>query len=248
MASSRLAFGWIVFGLGASLGFMACLPDPAGDFDDFGAKTESYRAAPVKDSGTVDGEAPKDPIKRAYFAACLSSLSNGRPDRTLRFYTETSFIPSSTGGTLELDLLPMKADATSFEKTSGVAPDTKFAAVPVSSNGAFAATAAVINIDGAANSISGRPITIEGVTLNGTFGTGTFCSEFAGQITAPIQQAFTATCLFVPLDNKATFTVDPTQITYQQSTAPSDAGASDAAAVDGGARTGLLTAASFVCK
>jgi hypothetical protein len=182
----------------------ACIPDPKGDFEEFGKNTESQRTQPV-DAGPLDGSAPREPIKRAFLGICLSSLSSGRPDKTLRFYTDVDYKPTATGGTLAIDLLPMKVDATVFEKASGIAPNTKFASVPVLASGGFAAAAAIVNVDGLANGISGRPITIEGVTLNGAIKTGTFCARFAGQVTAPIQQAFTADCIFLPLDDKAAF-------------------------------------------
>lgn len=180
----------------------ACLPDAHQDYEDFLSKTESYRQSGVVDAGPVDAKPPVDPIKGNYFASCYSDLMAGNLNKMLRFYTETEFVPETSGGKITLKLYPFKVTARSFAKSETTNVPLSFEATPVDATGKFKATSPSIDIAGAANPFSGSDITISPLTLDGRFtatGKDKFCSGFAGKITKPITNDFTAACLFYPL-------------------------------------------------
>jgi len=171
----------LVSGLGA---YVACIPHPKEDYDDFLARTEDARAPlPKEDSGPVDSSAPTETIEGLYYGSCLSSLSLGDLNKVLRFYTEVKFVPGPAGanGTLDIKFSPMKGVNLNGgnpqpEPPSSVSRNQTFGdpfgvtAQPVRPTGRFRVLFRNVLLDPNTNPISGRPIQIEDVTFEGVFG------------------------------------------------------------------------------
>lgn len=193
----------------------ACIPDPKGDFDDFVDRTAEDRAKEptVPEGGAgIDAAPPTEAVEGLYYGACLSALSSGDTVRVLRFYTKTKFTPgASAGGTLDLELFPLKAwdkannDVLPVEQSKVAESEIRGKAVTakamaVDGAGKFVAELGTITMPGEANPITGRDIVIEKVVLRGIFGDGPrFCSSLEGQITSPINQPLLAKdniCIF----------------------------------------------------
>lgn len=193
--------------------FAACLPHPSGDYDDFVDETAGLRGV-ARDGGgiAVEASVPVEKTKGVYFAVCLPSLVTGRVDRALRFYAETEFTPTEGGaGTLKMLLSPFAVAARTFSRDSIAGPALDVGdAIPVTAAADFSGAISTANIPGAANPISGSDISIVDITLAGKFSaSGNFCSDFKGQVTQPIQNAFVAQCLYLDLEEGTTFDVIP---------------------------------------
>jgi hypothetical protein len=208
----RSVLGLLVASSGCLL-VAACglLPDPKGDYDDFVGKTEGARV--VKDAGAApDVKPPTEPIKALYVGTCITVLSNKSPKTVLRFYTDASFVPNegAGGGKLSLNMQPMRGwtnqpppgEATppkSISKNEAVGAPIVIKETDVAASGVFKAPMGVTNVDGDANGISGRPITLD-PTLEGTFGVGDkFCAGLSGSVTSPVTVGLEPTdnvCLF----------------------------------------------------
>jgi len=208
----RSVLGLLLASSGCAL-LVACglLPDPKGDYDDFVAKTEGERV--VKDSGAApDVKPPTDPIKALYIGTCITVLSNKSPLKVLRFYTDASYVPADngTGGKLSLNLQPLRGwtsvpapgSATppkSVSKSEAIGTPIVITDTAVAATGVFSAPMGITNVEGDANAISGRPITLD-PTLTGTFGVGDkFCAGLAGRVTSPVEVDLEPTvnvCLF----------------------------------------------------
>lgn len=168
----------LVSGLGA---YVACIPHPKEDYDDFLARTEDARAPiPKEDSGPVDSSAPTDTIEGVYFGSCLSSLSLGDLNKVLRFYTVIKYVPGPAGsnGALDIAFTPLKGVNLSGgnpvpEPPSSVSKGQTFGDTfgttgsSVSQSGKFRVLFKRVLLDPNTNPISGRPIEIEDVTFEG---------------------------------------------------------------------------------
>ena len=171
----------LLSGLGA---YVACIPHPKEDYDDFLARTEDARAPlPIEDSGPVDSSAPTETIEGLYYGSCLSSLSLGDLNKVLRFYTELKFVPGAAGatGVLDIKFSPLKGVNLSGgnpvpEPPSSVSRGQTFGdpfgvtTQPVSTTGKFRVLFRKVVLDPNTNPISGRSITIEDVTFEGVLG------------------------------------------------------------------------------
>jgi hypothetical protein len=203
----RSVLGLLVGSSGCAL-LVACglLPDPKGDYDDFVGKTEGVRI--VKEAGAVDAKPPTEPIKALYIGTCITVLSQQNPTKVLRFYTDASFVPDEAtgGGKLSLNLQPLKGWADNKATPPASVSKSEFVGKPivitetvVGANGAFAAPMGVSVVEGDANAISGRPITLD-PTLTGAFGVGDkFCAGLEGNVTSPVTVSLdpsTNVCLF----------------------------------------------------
>ncbi len=164
--------------------FVACIPHPKEDYDEFLERTADARAPlPPVDSGPVDSTAPTEVIEGLYFGSCLSSLSLGDLNKVLRFYTQVKFQPgtaASPGGKLDIKYTPLKGVDLSSGNPVPTPPDSvsqgqtrgdPFGVLesPVTPQGRFKVAFAKIVLDKEANPISGRPIEIENVTFEGVF-------------------------------------------------------------------------------
>lgn len=193
--------------------FVACLPHPEGDYEEFVDKTANLRGLERDGGGiAVEASVPVEKTSGAYFAVCLPGLVSGRVDRALRFYAETEFTPTEGGaGTLKLTLSPFSTAARVFAKSSvaGAALDVGDA-IPVSSSADFSGSLANADIVGGANPISGSDINIVDITLAGKFSAkGNFCSDFKGRVTKPIQNTFEAECIYLDIAEGTAFEILP---------------------------------------
>ena len=164
--------------------FVACIPHPKEDYDEFLERTGDARAPlPKEDVGPVDSTAPTEAIEGLYYGSCLSSLSLGDLNKVLRFYTEVRFVPGTSGGKLDITFSPLKGVDLSSGNPVPVPPDSvsrgqvrgdSFGAKesPVTGQGRFRVVFPKAVIDKDANPISGRPIEIENVAFEGVFSAG----------------------------------------------------------------------------
>lgn len=197
------------FAVWSSVLAIACIPHPADDFQDYGDKTADLRKAPEQDAAApVDAAPPVKPVNGIYFGVCYSQLSAGRQDRVLRFYTETSFVPSATGGALTLRITPLMlpADPTKIEEAifgkAAKRGDTfTVNAAPVDAKGLFTANFGTVFMPKEVNPISGRLVELRQATFTGRYAdTKKFCAKLSGQLVQPSEATFTAdanTCLFL---------------------------------------------------
>ncbi len=186
----------------------ACIPHPSADFKEYEENTADMRkVAEVDAAPPEDAAPPVDPVKGVYFGTCFSQLSAGRTDRTLRFYTETEFVPSASGGTLTLKITSLRLPPTKTDPktgTFGVAAKSgntfTVAAAPVDAKGVFTAPFGTVNVPGDSNPISGRDIVILDTTFKGRFAdTKKFCAQLSGKVTQPTEAQLEPnanTCLF----------------------------------------------------
>lgn len=161
--------------------FVACIPHPKEDYDEFIERTADARAPiPKEEAGPVDSTAPTEAIEGLYFGSCLSSLSVGDLNKVLRFYTEVRFLPGATGGKLDIKFTPLKGVDLSSGNPVPVPPDSVsksqvfgdpfgVTGSDVTPAGRFRVSFPKVTIDKNANPISGRAIEIENVTFEGVF-------------------------------------------------------------------------------
>lgn len=188
-----------LLGLGFStLGaFVACTGGAAtgndGGLDDDGGASSSSTSSSTSSSSTSSsssssGNTPDSatsdvtstPTKALFVGGCLTQLAAGRVDRLFLFYTETS----TTGGSIDLTLQPIKAGTTTFSKTAVVGTKLAKVGVPLVS-GKYTTDFGTVVIPGAANPISGRDVTIEQTQMPGRFLPPAFCSQLAGHVVTP---------------------------------------------------------------
>lgn len=193
--------------------FVACIPNPKGDFEDFLEEVGPFLDdGAVPEAGPVDSVAPTEAIEGLYYTACLSALSFGDLNKVLRFYTQTKFTPDAAGqgGTISIRLAPLKGwntETASAEPPASVArseirgPEVVAENVAVDARGGFVANVGKVELEREANPISGRAITLENVVFKGFFGTNErFCTRLSANVTQPIQQPLTEAqnaCIFI---------------------------------------------------
>jgi hypothetical protein len=219
----------------------ACIPHPDDDYDKFLEATKDMRGSTTTSDAAVDAKPPVDPVKGSYFAACYSDLMASNLHKTLRFYVQTEFVPEGTGGNLTLKFYPLKATTRTIAQSEAVGNPFEFKS-PVAADGKFSASTDKADVNGQANPLSGRDITLSPVALNGRFGDkDKFCSRFTGKIVVPITQDFEAACLFFAQKDNATFAL-----------ANDPSGPSESLSLDNGATTAKLGAAGgngdFICN
>jgi hypothetical protein len=194
----------------------ACLPDPSGDYDDFVKRTANITAttatAPASDAAPFDSRPPDVAVEALYVGICVTVITGGDPNLALRFYTTSKYTPDSSGasnGKIDVTLTPMLGYDTAAKQPTKPASVSKsetrgdtitIPEATVAPSGRFTANVGTVNLVAAANSISGRDLTIEQVVLEGLFGSGDrFCTSLAGQLTKPYQLTFEPaqnTCIF----------------------------------------------------
>jgi len=191
----------------AALGPAACIPDPHGDFEEYNERTGEFRT--TGEAGAIDSAPPTTAVQGLYYAVCLSQLAAGRPDRVLRFYTETTFTPDPAGGTgkIELKLTPLKLGPGNtappqVSKAWVIGNTYTVAQTPTDTNGVYAANLGTVTIPGEANPISGREIIVENAALPGRFAKEKFCSQLRGNVVQPTQIELSGeanTCVYLPV-------------------------------------------------
>jgi hypothetical protein len=212
--SSLLVLASAVVGIAT---FIACIPDPKGDYEEFRDKTAGLNpGTEVSDAGPIDAKPPEQAVEETYGAICVTALANRDPEQALRFYTESKYVPDGPGaptGKLTLNLTAMKGwevnpppgkyvAPTTFSKSETRGNPISVSATPVNEKGRFTANLGTANLTAEANSISGREAVIENVTLDGIFGTSAFCSTLGGNLTVPYAYDFKPaenTCVFFKL-------------------------------------------------
>jgi hypothetical protein len=150
------------------------------------------------------------PIDGLYIATCITVLSNQSPSKVLRFYTTvTGQGPSA----FSISMKPMKGwtsnpppgsasppASVSATETLGVAATASNVGI---TNNEFSFSLGTVNIDGDANAISGRPITLA-PELAGKLSAGQLsCAGMSGMVTAPVTitlEPSTNVCLFKKVD------------------------------------------------
>jgi hypothetical protein len=197
----------------ATLG-SACIPDPKGDYDTFVAKNAiTAQTATAKDAGPEPDvmalDVAADGMKNAFLALCYSSLSGGTMKKTLRFIADTNVKP----GSFQLTLSPLDAAARTMTRSSIVGKPIVLEATTLGDTGKFTQSVATADIVGAANTLSGRDITVEELSLDGRFAAGKFCSSFDGRIIKPITSPFTATCIYVEAPEGEAFAISADELT-----------------------------------
>jgi hypothetical protein len=198
IAHRCIAFG--LLSLTGGLLFAACLPDAKGDYDKFVTVTEPQREKPGGGVSDAAVDASVVAIDANYLAVCYSALMTGSMGRTLRFYTQVKVDPMGAGGKAKLVLYPMRADARKFERGMATNSPLTYDNVTVGEDTRFTGILPMVAIEGAANPLSGKDITIDNVKLTGLlYAKDTFCSGFSGAITMPIQQEFDAICRYFAL-------------------------------------------------
>ncbi len=154
-------------------------PNPSGQYQDFLSSTADARSALPSSDATIappaDARPPTELIEGTYQASCITVLSNDDVAKVLRFYADVKFVPESGGGKLTLKLQAFKgwdAAATnpkvpaSFSRSETVGASINANDVKVV-GAQFNANLGLIDVLGEANSISGRPITIDPLILQG---------------------------------------------------------------------------------
>lgn len=192
----------------------ACIPNPKGDYEDYLDRTANE---PKSNGGggqadaSIDTKPPETAVEALYVGICVTALAARDPSQALRFYTETKFTPDPAGGgKITMAVTPLlgwdKANnqftspkTVSKSETRGATinvPDTPVAA----GQGRFTANLGTVNLNGEANSVSGRDAVIEDTVLDGRFGAGDrFCTTLGGQLTIPYGFTFDPaqnTCIF----------------------------------------------------
>ena len=146
--------------------FVACIPNPKGDFEDFLEEVGPFLDdGAVPEAGPVDSVAPTEAIEGLYYTACLAALSFGDLNKVLRFYTQTKFTPDAAGqgGTISIRLAPLKGwntETASAEPPASVARSEIRGPEVVAENVAVDAAAASSRTSGRArgsNPISAAP-------------------------------------------------------------------------------------------
>lgn len=193
----------------------ACIPDPKGDYDDYLERTAS-ESKNSSSGGAVDAsidtKPPETAVDALYVGICVTALAARDPSQALRFYTETKFTPDPAGGgKITMAVTPLlgwdkvnneftQPKTVSKSETRGATINV--ADTPVAAGqGRFTANLGTVNLNGEANSVSGRDAVIEGTVLDGRFGGGDrFCTTLGGQLTIPYGFTFDPaqnTCIFV---------------------------------------------------
>jgi hypothetical protein len=199
---------------GSSVG-LACIPDPAGDFEKYQEDIAPYAS---QGGGTFDGSAATEAVAGTYYGACLSELGQSNPDKVFNFLVDTKFNPNpgGAGGQLSLKLTVLKTQQTGEPSNIGRVPpefvsranatgtplgdDTKF--VPTDAQGKFAIVFGDVNVPGDANPISQRPVVILNGAMNGRFSQNSFCTRLSGDVTVPLSVTLTPAlniCQFRPI-------------------------------------------------
>jgi hypothetical protein len=215
-----MRFGLVLgtLGISALAAFVACIPNPQGDYDDYLERTKN-ETAPTNGGGesdaSIDTRPPEEAVESLYVGICVTALAARDPNQALRFYTETKFVPDPAGGgKLTMNVAFLRgwdtANNTYTSPTSVSKSETRGATVVVTDapvaagDGRFTAVLGTVNLPGEANSVSGRDAVIEDTTLEGRFGGGDrFCSTLGGQLTVPYSFTFDPaanTCLFVKVN------------------------------------------------
>ena len=194
----------------------ACLPDPKGEYEDYLERTSGMTgsSSTVADA-SIDTKPPETAVEALYVGICVTALAARDPSQALRFYTETKFTPDpSGGGKITMAVTPMLGwdknvppsgeytQPKSVSKSETRGATINVADVPVAAGqGRFTANLGTVNLNGEANSVSGRDAVIEGTVLDGRFGGGDrFCTTLGGDLTVPYSFKFDPaqnTCIFV---------------------------------------------------
>jgi len=198
-----MRFGLHLVAIGAVGGIVfACIPDPHGDYDDFLERTAGLTPDnTTPEAGPIDAKPPEQAVEQLYVAVCVISLANRDPGQAFRFWTESKYVPDGPGaptGKLTLTLTTLKGwdhsknpptgqyyEPPVFTSAEKLGNPIVITETPVSDKGRFTANLGKVAVVGAANPISGKDAVIDGVILDGLFGTDNFCSSFGGTLIEP---------------------------------------------------------------
>jgi hypothetical protein len=199
-------------GVIASASNAACIPDPAGDYEDFKERTANLPSGQPTSDASFDSKPPETAVEALYAGICVTALAAGDPEQALRFYAETKYAPDAANpstGKLSLTVTPLVGWDIAGNKYVSPATVSKSETrgspisvpdVPVTGGGRFTAVLGTVHLAAEANSISGRDSVIENTTLDGLYSAGDrFCATLGGLLTVPYGFTFDPkqnTCLF----------------------------------------------------
>jgi len=166
-------------------------PKPDGKFDDFLDRTEEERedAMNVK----MDQGGALADINGTFLLALASFLS---PPTPLQYFTTVTFEenPDGSGGTMSLMLQPLSLDpGQTTTPRQPVGEVLEIVDVPVSADGAFTIDVMeMIEIPGEANPITGSPIVVDRLILDGSIQSeDVFCGIADGHVLSPLDTPLT---------------------------------------------------------
>lgn len=181
---------------------LACIPDPAGDFEQY---KEDIAPFASQGGGSFDGSAATEAVEGTYYGACLSELGQNNPDKVFNFLVDTKFTPNPGGGGGQLSLLltviktQQAGDPGEATNVGRVPPPTvkranatgtplgdASRAVPTDAEGKFTIVFGDVNVPGDANPISQRPVVILQGAMAGRFSQNSFCTRLSGDVTVPL--------------------------------------------------------------
>lgn len=191
---------------------VACLPNPAKDFEDYDERANELTPASDGGGGSFDaGAPPTEEVTGTFYGACLSQLAYFQLSRVFNFYVETKFVPAEAGGQLSLELMPLKLspaqgppEAVSKAGVTGETKHFQASAPNVGADGRYTIDLGTTTIPGDANPITGRDVVIADAKLTGIFGKDRFCARLNGNVTQPIQLTLDPpqnVCQFVPIED-----------------------------------------------
>jgi hypothetical protein len=191
------------------------------------AGIEDRDAGSKLDSAIVEAGSDAASESDPYFAVCYSRLL-GKVGSGLRFLADVA-VSADGGRQLDLKLGALKSTARTVSRSevSGaplVFPSTNLVG-PLDS---FMHSLSTATVNGAANPLSGRDITLQPLNQTGQFAPSEFCTNLTGTIVIPIVADYQAVCLYRRMPEGTPFIIsaDETSLTVLGRT---------------------LTAASFTC-
>jgi hypothetical protein len=175
------------FCLALSLFALAGCVDPEGKFDEFQNDNPVIKA----DSGTFDAGTCTPPaageIDGTYLFT-LAPITGGVASNYKNPIVCSADVTSSASGSdlsVKITLQPLDAS----DRSTPVGATIDVPAFTVAADGSFdLTTLGTINVEGAANPISGSPLVADITSMKGTFchDDGFFCGDIAGEVTVPV--------------------------------------------------------------
>jgi hypothetical protein len=174
----------------------ACLPDPAGEFDDFGARATPRDAGPA-DTGPKGNAYPSD-FSGDYFAICMTELAP-TVATSLRFSVATTYTAPTAGtGKVKMIFTPLAKGKTTYSAADKLGSPIELPEAVIDANGEGSAeTNAAFSIPGEANPISGSLIVGDRMFVAPKItAKDKFCGNFSVRISKPFNSTPNAACLF----------------------------------------------------
>lgn len=198
--------GALAIAFGATWG---CIPNPAGDFEDYQERVSNLPAPPPLEASTFEtAPPPTQAVEGTYYGACLAELAFGQPSKRFNFFTLTKYTPDAAGAKLQLSIQPLKVvnnnPPPTVTKADAVGAEISTPPGDVASTGRFRLELGTVSVAGAANPITGSDVEILSAFLDGRFAEARFCARLGGQVTKPAAAARQLDpaqniCQFVPI-------------------------------------------------